>query len=80
MTRDDLFNINATIVATLTAACAQHCPEAMICIISNPVSTRRWQVGGCKCRLKAQCAAVLKVENERVDVWKWIKGMHTKRP
>lgn len=39
MTRDDLFNTNATIVATLTAACAQHCPEAMICIISNPVSS-----------------------------------------
>lgn len=38
MTRDDLFNTNATIVATLTAACAQHCPEAMICIIANPVS------------------------------------------
>ncbi|KAL2766101.1 malate dehydrogenase, mitochondrial isoform 2 precursor [Daubentonia madagascariensis] len=36
MTRDDLFNTNATIVATLTAACAQHCPEAMICIIANP--------------------------------------------
>ncbi|XP_025778976.1 malate dehydrogenase, mitochondrial isoform X2 [Puma concolor] len=36
MTRDDLFNTNASIVATLTAACAQHCPEAMICIISNP--------------------------------------------
>ena len=45
MTRDDLFNTNATIVATLTAACAQHCPEAMICIISNPVSARRGQVG-----------------------------------
>lgn len=38
MTRDDLFNTNATIVATLAAACAQHCPEAMICIIANPVS------------------------------------------
>ncbi|KAI2546326.1 malate dehydrogenase 2 [Homo sapiens] len=36
MTRDDLFNTNATIVATLTAACAQHCPEAMICVIANP--------------------------------------------
>ncbi|XP_040828765.1 malate dehydrogenase, mitochondrial isoform X2 [Ochotona curzoniae] len=36
MTRDDLFNTNATIVATLAAACAQHCPEAMICIIANP--------------------------------------------
>lgn len=45
MTRDDLFNTNATIVATLTTACAQHCPEAMICIISNPVSARRGQVG-----------------------------------
>lgn len=41
MTRDDLFNTNATIVATLAAACAQHCPEAMICIISNPVSASR---------------------------------------
>uniref|UniRef100_H0X138 Malate dehydrogenase n=2 Tax=Otolemur garnettii TaxID=30611 RepID=H0X138_OTOGA len=39
MTRDDLFNTNATIVATLTAACAQHCPEAMICIIANPVNS-----------------------------------------
>uniref|UniRef100_I3LP41 Malate dehydrogenase n=1 Tax=Sus scrofa TaxID=9823 RepID=I3LP41_PIG len=39
MTRDDLFNTNATIVATLTAACAQHCPDAMICIISNPVNS-----------------------------------------
>ncbi|XP_050764882.1 malate dehydrogenase, mitochondrial isoform X2 [Gymnogyps californianus] len=36
MTRDDLFNTNASIVATLTSACAKHCPEAMICIISNP--------------------------------------------
>ncbi|XP_078081288.1 malate dehydrogenase, mitochondrial [Mustelus asterias] len=39
MTRDDLFNTNATIVAVLTEACAQHCPEAMICIISNPVNS-----------------------------------------
>lgn len=45
MTRDDLFNTNATIVATLTAACAQHCPEAMICIIANPVSMG-WGGGG----------------------------------
>uniref|UniRef100_A0A2K6UG92 Malate dehydrogenase, mitochondrial n=1 Tax=Saimiri boliviensis boliviensis TaxID=39432 RepID=A0A2K6UG92_SAIBB len=36
MSRDDLFNTNATIVATLAAACAQHCPEAMICVIANP--------------------------------------------
>ncbi|ELW56437.1 Malate dehydrogenase, mitochondrial [Tupaia chinensis] len=39
MTRDDLFNTNATIVATLAAACAQHCPEAMICVIANPVNS-----------------------------------------
>lgn len=38
MTRDDLFNTNATIVATLAEACALHCPEAMICVIANPVS------------------------------------------
>uniref|UniRef100_A0A8C9MTM2 Malate dehydrogenase n=1 Tax=Serinus canaria TaxID=9135 RepID=A0A8C9MTM2_SERCA len=39
MTRDDLFNTNASIVASLTTACAKHCPEAMICIISNPVNS-----------------------------------------
>lgn len=38
MTRDDLFNTNASIVANLAKACAENCPEAMICIISNPVS------------------------------------------
>lgn len=39
MTRDDLFNINATIVADLTTACAKVCPDALICIISNPVNS-----------------------------------------
>ncbi|XP_018597426.1 malate dehydrogenase, mitochondrial [Scleropages formosus] len=39
MTRDDLFNTNASIVATLTDACARNCPEAMLCIISNPVNS-----------------------------------------
>ncbi|TRY98676.1 hypothetical protein DNTS_033430 [Danionella cerebrum] len=39
MTRDDLFNTNATIVATLADACARHCPQAMICIIANPVNS-----------------------------------------
>ncbi|MFT7797030.1 malate dehydrogenase, mitochondrial [Arapaima gigas] len=39
MTRDDLFNTNASIVATLTDACARNCPEAMICVISNPVNS-----------------------------------------
>jgi len=38
MTRDDLFNTNASIVRDLVTACADHCPEAMICIITNPVS------------------------------------------
>lgn len=56
MTRDDLFNTNATIVATLAAACAQHCPEAMICIIANPVSVAA--PGPCSCgrRLGADSA------------------------
>ena len=39
MTRDDLFNTNASIVAQLTKACAKVCPEAFICIISNPVNS-----------------------------------------
>ena len=39
MTRDDLFNINATIVADLATACAKACPEALLCIISNPVNS-----------------------------------------
>lgn len=39
MTRDDLFNTNASIVATLAKACAEQCPDAFICIISNPVNS-----------------------------------------
>ncbi|XP_071541640.1 malate dehydrogenase, mitochondrial [Panulirus ornatus] len=39
MTRDDLFNTNASIVANLVKACAENCPKAMICIISNPVNS-----------------------------------------
>merc|ERR1712055_311882 len=39
MTRDDLFNTNASIVATLAAAAAKVCPDAMIAIISNPVNS-----------------------------------------
>jgi malate/lactate dehydrogenase len=38
MTRDDLFNTNASIVRDLTDAIADVCPKAMICIITNPVS------------------------------------------
>ena len=37
MTRDDLFNINASIVRDLAAAAAEVCPKALIGIISNPV-------------------------------------------
>lgn len=39
MTRDDLFNINASIVKTLVEAVADHCPHAFIHIISNPVNS-----------------------------------------
>ncbi|KAK3752738.1 hypothetical protein QZH41_018712, partial [Actinostola sp. cb2023] len=39
MTRDDLFNTNASIVQNLTEACAKYCPKAIICIISNPVNS-----------------------------------------
>ena len=39
MTRDDLFNINAKIVKGLAEACAQHCPKAMVLIITNPVNS-----------------------------------------
>ena len=39
MTRDDLFNTNASIVATLIEGVAKNCPKAMINIISNPVNS-----------------------------------------
>merc|ERR1711990_998356 len=39
MTRADLFNTNASIVATLAAAAAKVCPDAMVGIISNPVTS-----------------------------------------
>jgi len=39
MTRDDLFNTNASIVRDLAAACAEVCPKAIIGIISNPVNS-----------------------------------------
>lgn len=39
MTRDDLFTVNATIVADLATACAQACPNAILAIISNPVNS-----------------------------------------
>lgn len=39
MTRDDLFNTNASIVATLVDGVAKHCPEAHVLVISNPVNS-----------------------------------------
>eukprot|EP00554_Chaetoceros_debilis_P004674 CAMPEP_0194089908 /NCGR_PEP_ID=MMETSP0149-20130528/36646_1 /TAXON_ID=122233 /ORGANISM="Chaetoceros debilis, Strain MM31A-1" /LENGTH=345 /DNA_ID=CAMNT_0038773995 /DNA_START=52 /DNA_END=1089 /DNA_ORIENTATION=- len=39
MTRDDLFKTNASIVRTLVEGCAEHCPGAVLAIISNPVNS-----------------------------------------
>jgi len=39
MTRDDLFNTNASIVRDLASAIAEHAPEAHVLIISNPVNS-----------------------------------------
>ncbi|EJT98632.1 malate dehydrogenase [Dacryopinax primogenitus] len=39
MTRDDLFNTNASIVRDLSKACAKVCPDAHMLIISNPVNS-----------------------------------------
>ncbi|KAJ7968679.1 malate dehydrogenase [Quillaja saponaria] len=39
MTRDDLFNINAGIVKSLTTAIAKYCPNALVNMISNPVNS-----------------------------------------
>jgi malate dehydrogenase len=39
MTRDDLFNTNASIVRDLAKAAADACPEANILVISNPVNS-----------------------------------------
>ncbi|BEJ17864.1 hypothetical protein CspHIS471_0701320 [Cutaneotrichosporon sp. HIS471] len=39
MTRDDLFNVNAGICATLAQSIANVCPKAFVCVISNPVNS-----------------------------------------
>lgn len=39
MTRDDLFNTNASIIRDLTDGCAKYCPKAFVCIIANPVNS-----------------------------------------
>jgi len=39
MTRDDLFKVNADIAKGLVEACAKYCPNAMLCMIVNPVNS-----------------------------------------
>ena len=39
MTRDDLFNINASIAKGLAEACMKHCPDAVLALIVNPVNS-----------------------------------------
>ena len=39
MTRDDLFKINAGIVRDLVKGVAEHCPNAYLLIIPNPVNS-----------------------------------------
>ncbi|VFQ98709.1 unnamed protein product [Cuscuta campestris] len=39
MTRDDLFNINAGIVKSLSSAISKYCPHALVNMISNPVNS-----------------------------------------
>lgn len=39
MTRDDLFNTNASIVRDLAKAAAEVAPKALVGIISNPVNS-----------------------------------------
>jgi malate dehydrogenase len=39
MTRDDLFKINAGIVRDLALGISKHCPNAFVCVISNPVNS-----------------------------------------
>eukprot|EP01013_Petalomonas_cantuscygni_P001734 TRINITY_DN11764_c0_g1_i1.p2 TRINITY_DN11764_c0_g1~~TRINITY_DN11764_c0_g1_i1.p2 ORF type:complete len:316 (-),score=75.33 TRINITY_DN11764_c0_g1_i1:192-1139(-) len=39
MTRDDLFNMNASVVANVAENVAKTCPNALVCIITNPVNS-----------------------------------------
>merc|ERR1719288_711312 len=39
MTRDDLFKVNADIARGLVDACAKFCPNAILCMIVNPVNS-----------------------------------------
>lgn len=39
MTRDDLFNINASIVRDIAVGIAANAPKAFVLVISNPVNS-----------------------------------------
>jgi len=39
MTRDDLFKVNADIAKGIVEACAKYCPNAILCMIVNPVNS-----------------------------------------
>lgn len=39
MTRDDLFNTNASIVRDIALSIAQNAPKAIVAIITNPVNS-----------------------------------------
>lgn len=39
MTRDDLFNINASIVRDIAVGIAESAPKAFVLVISNPVNS-----------------------------------------
>ena len=39
MSRDDLFSFNARIIQSIASQAAELCPQAMVCIVSNPVNS-----------------------------------------
>jgi malate dehydrogenase len=42
MSRDDLIGINAKVVTTVGQAIKQHCPEAFVIVITNPLDVMVW--------------------------------------
>ncbi|HTZ77008.1 MAG TPA: malate dehydrogenase [Stellaceae bacterium] len=42
MSRDDLIGINAKVVNTVGAAIKQHCPDAFVIVITNPLDVMVW--------------------------------------
>ena len=49
MTRDDLFNINAGIVANIAKVVATTAPSASLCVISNPGTSALDLLRTCNC-------------------------------